>query len=501
LVENKIDFRTYLSNLNPERIIIACQGSPRPPFLHEVKNLFKSLQNFGGILSDCRKIVCFDEPIDDHLMEQLNSMGILVKIVKTIDHRCIHANKIQILNLDEPDFDYLVALDTDIVVAKDFSKFLTGSEIQAKPVDGDPLTINQWHDLFNHFNLELPTTRYLTCSTMTETIPYFNSGVLIIPKANVIPLFETWKFFVQQLLHSYDDLPHIKKYSFFTDQFALALSLVKIGLSHTPLPIEMNFPTHIPIHQSLVPDNISPYLIHYHHNLTSDGKIMSCNYRNTNFIIEKINESLSNESNKNSSIKNNTLFLSQGFDNEKFWEDRYATNIQLGSGIGSREPYLSYKRELLIEILQKNNPSTILDVGCGDLEILKEIEFHNYIGVDLSPTILSRNRTIRPHWNFIQGNFLDITKNTAVRGDLVICFDVLIHQHDPKTYYDFVKAIVDSTNSLGLISSYEWVPRKNYRSEITAYHEPITITLKKFGISKMKIIGVYRDTCIVLFHK
>lgn len=462
--------------------------------------MFRTLQNFGGLVSNSRKIACFSEPVSAQWVERLNSIGVLIKIVKNIDQKCVHANKIQMLNIDEHDFDYLVALDTDIVIAKDFSEFLTGSEIQAKPVDNDPLSIDQWKNLFNYFGLELTSTRYLTSFTMTETIPYFNSGVLIIPQKHVQILYETWKSFVHQLLKSYDDLPDIQKHSFFTDQFALALSVAKIGLPHKPLPLEMNFPTHVPIHKDLNPEKINPYLIHYHHRLTQDEKIMSCNYENINKIIEKINKSLDNKQSE-SKIENNKTFSTPNFNNSTFWENRYNTNPQLGSGIGSREPYLSYKKELIAEILQQYNPGTVLDVGCGDLEVVKELEISNYTGIDVSSTVLSKNKNIKPKWNFIQGNFLDIIKNNNVKADLVMCLDVLIHQHDYQSYHDFVGALVESSNLIGIISAYEWFPRGNYRSEITAYHEPITKTLKKFGISKIEVIGVYRDTCVILFHK
>src|SRR3712207_597767 len=88
---------------------------------------------------------------------------------------------------------------------------------------------------------------------------------------------------------------------------------------------------------------------------------------------------------------------SSGFDNRQFWEERYTTNLDLGSGAGSRGEYLAYKQELLRQKIAEFRPQSILDVGCGDIEVTKDLPFAgDYTGIDLSTSIIARNRALRP---------------------------------------------------------------------------------------------------------
>lgn len=278
--------------IDPKRILVICQGPNRYPFVEESEFLFKTLNKFGGSLSESKKIACFSEHVTSEQVKRFSDMGVKTRIIENIDDRCVHASKIQNLSVyKDEDFDFLVSLDTDMVIARDFSIFLDENKVGAKPVDQDPISIDDWKILFEYFELDLPEERYLTSFQMKETIPYFNSGVLLIPQKFVANLYESWKSYVYKLLDSYDELPEIKKHSFFTDQFALSLALKDTKTPHNALPLEMNFPTHIDVHEKINPGNLSPYLIHHHHKF-SDKRISHCSYSNVNEIIDTINHEL-----------------------------------------------------------------------------------------------------------------------------------------------------------------------------------------------------------------
>lgn len=488
----------------PERILIACQGPGREPYTKETINLFRTLIKFGGSLSKSQKVACFTEPLQSEIAEKLTELGVVIKIVDGLDERCVHASKIQNLSLyEDEDFDLLVSLDTDIVVANDFSKYIDESAVGAKPVDQDPLSIEQWQRLFSYFDLNLPIERYLTSFHYTYTIPYFNSGVLLVPRRFVQNLYESWKSFVKKLLESYKNLGDISTNSFFTDQFALSLALAETKIPHKALPLEMNFPTHYDIHKNFEPEKLQPYLIHYHH-LSQSKTISHSSYQNINKIIDEINNHLILDSPEIISQNENPFDSSSyinSFDNEKFWENRYQTNLEIGSGVGSRGKHLLYKKNFIGNILASYNPTSVLDIGCGDLEVVKDLAFKNYLGIDISESITTINKSKKPDWNFISGNFIKIASKNKLNADLVICNDVLIHQHRYDQYLEFVQLLVKSCNMVGIVGAYEWMPRNKYRNEIVAYHEPITKTLRKFGIYNMKIAGVYRDVCLILFNK
>jgi SAM-dependent methyltransferase len=192
----------------------------------------------------------------------------------------------------------------------------------------------------------------------------------------------------------------------------------------------------------------------------------------------------------------------QGFDNREFWERRYTTDLELGSGAGSRGEFLEYKRRLLCRVIEEFHPRSILDVGCGDFEVTRDLPFSGeYTGIDLSPSIIARNRMLQPAWNFIEGDFLDIVRRDRLAADLVICFDVLIHQHDYETYRAFVRELVNATRKVAVINGFEQPRRRKWQNPNTAYHEPITHTLTELGEGQMKIIGPFRNSLVVQIDK
>jgi SAM-dependent methyltransferase len=192
----------------------------------------------------------------------------------------------------------------------------------------------------------------------------------------------------------------------------------------------------------------------------------------------------------------------QGFDNREFWERRYTTDLELGSGAGSRGGFLDEKRRLLCQMIEEFHPRSILDVGCGDIEVTKDLPFSGeYTGIDLSPSIIARNQMLQPMWNFIEGDFLDIVRRDRLAADLVICFDVLIHQHDYETYRAFVRELVTATRRVAIINGFEQPRRRKRVNPNTAYHEPITHTLTELGEGRMKILGPFRNSLVVQIDK
>lgn len=257
-------------------------------FQKEILLLFKTVRKFGGSLSNSKLVANFTSKVDGFMESRLKEIGAEVRVVEVVEPRSPHSNKIMNLSVD-PECDILVALDTDTAIARDFAGQLNPNYFQAKPVDHDPLTIEQWHILFSAFNLPLPTIRYQTSFFLKETIPYFNSGVIAVPMKYVKRLRDAWSSFVISLFRIYPDLDHIANHKFFTDQFALSLALVKEQIPVEPFGLAMNFPTHHPIHSSLFPKDIDPFILHYHHRIDAIGDIMVTGYSAADEAIRKIN--------------------------------------------------------------------------------------------------------------------------------------------------------------------------------------------------------------------
>jgi hypothetical protein len=125
---------------------------------------------------------------------------------------------------------------------------------------------------------------------------------------------------------------------------------------------------------------------------------------------------------------------------------------QLGSGPGSRGYAALYKNRLVKTAIKQFDISSIVDIGCGDLcwldwEILTSC---SYVGLDISTVAIERATAAYPSLLFavydVTGHPLDI------KCDLVVSFDVLIHQTDAHLFYVALGNLLAAIGKVGLVS-------------------------------------------------
>jgi hypothetical protein len=139
-------------------------------------------------------------------------------------------------------------------------------------------------------------------------------------------------------------------------------------------------------------------------------------------------------------------------DNAKFWNARYRLFPQLGSGPGSRGYAASYKNALVKKTVVQHEIHSIVDIGCGDLCWLDQdiLEGRSYIGLDISIAAIERARAAYPYLQFAA---FDVTAQpVSVESDLVVSFDVLIHQIDIRTFQAALGNILAAIGRIGLVS-------------------------------------------------
>lgn len=271
-------------------VTVAAVAENKEPMLREAGWLFHSLRKFGGRLADARgRLYVVDSLPED--TKHLEALGVEIKCVPAIEPRSPHCNKIRML-LDDHATDWLVALDTDTVITGDFSDYLSEPVLAAKIVDQNPLPEELWERLYACFGRSLPRERHLEHFYGRESNPYFNTGVLLIPGNQRAALGAAWLQHVPGVLDIYPREPEIARHAFFTDQFAFALALAETGLACRALPLEMNFPTHIPVHPQFVSGDTRPLILHHHHRITPEGALAYCGYPEVNRLIDRFNQSL-----------------------------------------------------------------------------------------------------------------------------------------------------------------------------------------------------------------
>jgi hypothetical protein len=139
-------------------------------------------------------------------------------------------------------------------------------------------------------------------------------------------------------------------------------------------------------------------------------------------------------------------------DNRSFWNNRYRTFPRVGSGPGSRG-YAARKKNLLIrQVIAEFQVQTILDIGCGDMCWMDEeiAAVCQYQGYDIAEVIVARNRIAYPALEFAIHDI--VTSPIGRIGDLVVCFDLLIHQIDEAGFRAALTHTLAAIGRVGLLS-------------------------------------------------
>jgi len=124
----------------------------------------------------------------------------------------------------------------------------------------------------------------------------------------------------------------------------------------------------------------------------------------------------------------------------EYWDARYRSGRD--SGVGSYGNEVEIKLKFLVELINSVYPEvkTILDVGCGDFNLGKQLldripEDVTYLGLDVSEAIVSRNNNSYGS-DRIKFEVFDFQ---PIQADLVICMDVLFHIIEDADYERMVK--------------------------------------------------------------
>jgi SAM-dependent methyltransferase len=139
-------------------------------------------------------------------------------------------------------------------------------------------------------------------------------------------------------------------------------------------------------------------------------------------------------------------------DSAEFWNERYRRFPELGAGPGSRGYAASYKNVLVRQVMIQQDIRSIVDIGCGDLCWLDRdiLEGRKYVGLDISTVAIERARAAYP---FLQFAVFNVTAQpVGFESDLVVSFDVLIHQIDMRTFRSGLSNVLAAIGKIGLVS-------------------------------------------------
>lgn len=132
---------------------------------------------------------------------------------------------------------------------------------------------------------------------------------------------------------------------------------------------------------------------------------------------------------------------------------------------------------------------SVLDVGCGDLEVLRELNLHDYIGLDVSQEALKTARAARPDWQFAL-----LQNHPSDKREMVLCLEVLIHQSTREDYHRLVAFLAEHAAKVLIVSGYE---RKDRPYHMIYFYEPLSVSLARTGcFQSIRAIGAHTDVTV-----
>jgi 2-polyprenyl-3-methyl-5-hydroxy-6-metoxy-1,4-benzoquinol methylase len=304
-----------------------------------------------------------------------------------------------------------------------------------------------------------------------------NGGVYVVSRDFTRELIAPWQRWARWCLANAalfeDHAAHV-------DQVSFALAMADLGVDAETLDRTLNFPTHL-MHRP--GDDCRPAVLHYHVHLDDQLLLRSTGLPGVDAAVATANDHI---------LKWRRSTLA----NSLFFGARYELNPQIGSGVGSRGAILTYKREVLRQLLEGAPEGSVLEIGCGDLEVSRNLKLTSYIGVDCAPSAIALARQRRPDWKLEVGDPLD-PSTTLPTADIVLCLDVLIHQTPREDYERLIVELAGLARRRLIVSGYDDAPA--FTSSITHYYEPLTQTLERLAdFDEITVVGGYRDVSVVV---
>lgn len=161
-----------------------------------------------------------------------------------------------------------------------------------------------------------------------------------------------------------------------------------------------------------------------------------------------------------------------------------------GSGIGAMKQYSMPFIEYLQNFINSNNITSIVDIGCGDWEMMKYVNIPsniNYIGVDIVDKIIENNKKHYAKENISFEKIDNIKELSKYNGDLLIIKDVMQHW-DTITIWYSIGHIISNFKYALIVNNIVSQGAPSINSEINAGNSrPLDLEVSPFFMKLRKI--------------
>jgi hypothetical protein len=269
-----------------ERPLIACVAENTDEWFTKAYNLVLSVRRMGGGMAHTPIVVHFVGGVRSRFRTTLEDLGAEVRVVDPYGSRYRFSNKMRMFDLlDEDHFDVLVAIDCDVIMTGDVSDYFHRDAIGIVPAGLDHLTPAQWLDIYALFEMKAPAPDCVMRATGQQTYPYYNTGVMSVPRELGPRMLAGWTDLLKQMTHVHERWPNVLH----ENQIAFALAAVKHQLPIRELPVSANLAIGVPPVRAFSREVRPPFIVHYHRAIDSNGFIKASRSRRADRGIDLFN--------------------------------------------------------------------------------------------------------------------------------------------------------------------------------------------------------------------
>jgi len=131
----------------------------------------------------------------------------------------------------------------------------------------------------------------------------------------------------------------------------------------------------------------------------------------------------------------------------EYWERRYREGGN--SGAGSYGRLAGFKADFVNAFIARYHIASVLDLGCGDGNLLSLLEVPDYVGVDVSPTALADCSVRFPRHRFVP--YSDAAQLPP--AELAMSLDVIYHLVEDAVFADYIETLFGHATRFILIYS------------------------------------------------
>lgn len=124
----------------------------------------------------------------------------------------------------------------------------------------------------------------------------------------------------------------------------------------------------------------------------------------------------------------------------QYWEDRYANgeNSFAHADMSMNGPSILFKSTVVKSVARMLDLRSCIDFGCGDMHTAMLFGFEDYVGVDVSPTLIQRLRELNPRGKFF---LLGEQIPCEPKPDCCLSLDVAYHIVEQDAFQDHFDAL------------------------------------------------------------